>query len=260
LPSRTWAWPATGGAAAGVQAGQQRPLGGHGGLGGGVGQGPAQDAQALIVAAGLQGQRALTDGGEHDLRGEALGDPVCEAEAIQAGAGEHGGVDHPLGHLAQARVHVPAQHLQHQIRSGPPELADPAQAGRAHPCARRQSVQAGAGPAHQGVAGVGARRDGHQHQPIGQRRRHVLEAVHGQVHPALGQRPLDLLHPDGLAAVIDQRPDLLSIAFGDDDRELDHQAGVALAQGRRDVLRLPAGQRAAAGPDDHSLAHPTFFF
>ena len=72
--------------------------------------------------------------------------------------------------------------------------------------------------------------DGHHAQADRQPGRHVLEAVHRQVDPPLGQRPLDLLDPQPLAAEVSQQAGRAAIALGHDNLLLDHQPGVLLAQ------------------------------
>ena len=101
-------------------------------------------------------------------------------------------------------------------------------------------TSASRGSARGGMATSPARR---------QLRGHVFQAVHRQVDPAVGQRHLDLLHPDPLPPTSTSGPSE-AVALGHDDLLLDLQPGVGLAQGGGHVVGLPAGQGAAARADD----------
>ena len=56
------------------------------------------------VVARLDGERALADGGNHDVDRDELGNAIRPAEAAQAGGGENDGVVLPFVQLADPRV------------------------------------------------------------------------------------------------------------------------------------------------------------
>ena len=57
-------------------------------------------------------------------------------------------------------------------------------------------------------------------EPVGQQRRHVLAAVHGEIDVAAEQRVLDFLHEEPLAADVRQRGFLQAVARRLDDDDL----------------------------------------
>ena len=136
------------GGAAGLQAGQQRPFGGDGEPGVRIvegGQGLRQHALGAFGGTGLAGrvggaafdrQRTLPGGGQHDVRLEVFADGVQPADPVQAGGGEHDGVEvaglavhdgvgrvaRQAGDAAQAGVHVAADVPDVQVRTGGAQL------------------------------------------------------------------------------------------------------------------------------------------
>ena len=70
------------------------------------------------------------------------------------------------------------------------------------------------------VPGIFALEHGADVEPVGQHRRHVLAAVHGEIDVAAEQRVLDFLHEQPLAADFGQRRFLQPIARRLDDDDL----------------------------------------
>ena len=259
-PNSTVAWPATGVRQPTPSAGQQRALGGDGGLGDRIGQPAHQRQDLVIVGARLQRQRALADGGQHQLGRQALADARREPQPVQPRAGQDSRVDLAVGDLAQPGVDVAAQDLQLEIRAHGQDLTDPAQAGGADPAAGRQVAQRA--PDRLTSASRGSARGGMatSANPSGRSGGHVLEAVHREIDLAGQQLLLDLLDPHPLAAELDHRSGLLAVTLGDHDLLFDHQNREQPAELRADVVGLPAGQRAAARADHDapaSLTNPT---
>ena len=129
------------------------------------------------------------------------------------------------------------------------QLRPAAEAPRSHPRSPRQLVQRGVPPADEHVAGRRPRRHGRQQQPWDAFGGQVLEAVDGQIGPALQHGPLDLLGEDALRADLADRSELLIAAGGQEDQlDLDAQ----LLQPGCNPVGLPTRQGAAAGPDSQT--------
>ena len=72
--------------------------------------------------------------------------------------------------------------------------------------------------------GILARGKGAEHEPVGQHRGHVLQAVHGDVDAAVEQRLLDLLHEERLAAEVGEGDVGEAVAGRPDGHDLDVDA------------------------------------
>ena len=130
---------------------------------------------------------------------------MTQSQAVQPGGRQDQGVQPQGLQLFQAGVHVAPQGDDLQV--GPPvqELHPAPQAAGADAPARRDFRQAGVAGGDEGVAIVFPGRHRPQHQPRGDLRRHVLEAVHRQINPARQQGLFDLLDEQALAAHLGQR-------------------------------------------------------
>ncbi len=101
----------------------------------------------------------------------------------------------------------------------------------------------------QRIARIFALRDRGEDQARGQLRRHVLEAVHGQIDAAVEQRFLDFLGEKAFAADLRKRNILDLVAGGFDD--FDARVST-LQQDSRNMLGLPQRElRTARADDDH---------
>ena len=168
------------------------------------------------------------------------------APAGQTRHREQDRVEPPLAQTPQPRVHVATQVLELELR---PQRVNQ----RAAPEARGADTGAGpelrkARPARdEHVARVGALQDRHERETGGQRRRHVLQRVHGEVHLSRQQRLFDLLQEGALAADGLEPLVLEPVAGG---RDLVERRGVPeRREPFLDVARLPERERAAARPD-----------
>src|SRR5207302_10312979 len=105
-------------------------------------------ANALVVRARLERQRALP-GRRHVARGvEYRTDLVLAAEPLQARPREHQRVDLAGGELAQARVDVAAQLDYLEILARGAQLRGAAQAARADAGSQREVLDAARAPEH----------------------------------------------------------------------------------------------------------------
>ena len=223
------------------------PFGRHGQPGAGVGQRGQGFDQLGAAGADLDAQSALAGGGQHGVGFEDLADACAQAQALEAGRGQHDAGVLAFVELAQAGVEVAAQGFDAQV--GPQRLQQhgAAQAGGAHHGALRQVLQAGMAGRDPGVARVFALHHAGQCEALGQLHGHVLERMHGDVGAALFQRGFQLFHEQALAADLAQRAVQDLVALGGHAQQGD---GVAarLQQGL-DVFGLPQGQAAFAGGD-----------
>ena len=140
------------------------------------------------------------------------------------------------------------------------ELRAAAQARRANGSARGQRRERRVAVAHEGVARVGALRDGRDGESLGNLRRHILQAVHGEVDLAREHRLLELLGEEPLAADLRERRVEDLVALRRHETFLDGELGVRLAQARRDVVRLPERELTAPRADNDGVAFHLFPF
>ena len=187
------------------------------------------------------------------LRGlEDGADAIAQAQALEAGGGEHDGVVLAFVELAQARVEVAAQGFDAHVGAadGGQRLAqqhDAAQAGGAHHRAWGQIGQARRVRRHPGVARVLALHHAGEREALGQLHRDVLERVHGDVGAAIGERVLELFHEQALATHLGQRAVEDLIAQSRHAQQFD--AVAARRQQGLHMVGLPQGEPALAGGD-----------
>ncbi len=111
------------------------------------------------------------------------------------------------------------------------------------------SAKVGVAGRYEGIPAVFPGRHRPQHQALRHFRRHILEAVHRQVHLPRQERLFDLLDEQALAADLGQGDVLNLIPGGLDDHQL-HPAGrMAPGNLRRYPAALGQGQGAAPGAD-----------
>ena len=128
------------------------------------------------------------------------------------------------------------------------KLRLPPQRGGTDDGALRQRVDRRPFRADEGVAHVLARQDRRDRQAVGQRRRHVLHGMHGEIDRAVEQRLLDLLGEQPLAARFAQRPVLDAVAGRFDDDDLESMPRHGHARRRDAAARHAAWARASAEP------------
>ncbi len=209
--------------------------------------------QLGLAAADLQAQRALPGRRNHLVDRKARANAVAQAQAHQAGRGQHDRVVAAFVELAQAGVEVAAQRRHAQVGTQRQQLRHPAQAGGAHQRALRQFGDRRPLRRNEGIARILAIQHRHQLEAGGQLHRHVLERVHGQVRGARFQRGLELLDEQPLAADLGQRAvdDLVAARGHSQQRSGQPQA---TPQQRLHMLRLPEREAAFAG-GDHDVVH-----
>ena len=222
-------------------------LGAHGARRGRVVHGGEPVRRVRVVCGDLDGERALSDGGQAAGRRQPLGDARGESQPVESGAGEHGGVEVAPVQAAQPGVHIAAQVRQAQVRPPSAQLRLAAQACGADAAARGQLRERAPGAADQGVASVRAGADGAEDESVGQLRRHVLHGVHGDVCIACEQALLQLLEEQALAAEVGER--LHGAVPGGADAQQFAAQAVRARQRLRHQLGLPQRQRAGAGGD-----------
>ena len=105
----------------------------------------------------------------------------------------------------------------------------------------------------EGVARVLARPEGQHRETLREIHRHVLHRVHRDVGEVVGERDLELLDEQPLAAHLREGPVEDAVALGGHARDLDLEPGVALLEARGHVLGLPHRELAFAGGDADAL-------
>jgi hypothetical protein len=121
-------------------------------------------------------------------------------------------------------------------------------------------IRAAAGAKDQHVAAVLPRQRAGQHDALRQRRLQVLQAVDGEIHPPIGQRFMDFLGEQALAADVGEGAVLDPVARGGDGVFLE---GVHIPQDRAEAghereeqPRLRQRKRRGAGADAQRQAAP----
>ena len=191
--------------AAGLEPGEHAPLGRRGQARRRVvDRGDALRQRSGCVGADLERQRALRGRGGPCADVEELGCLTEPPESLESRGGQHepvhaavivGVVEAP-----QPGVDVAADADDLEIGSGREQLRAPARRPGAHARARGQPRQGHAVARREGVAGVGAHRDGRETDAVGRRRRQVLEGVHDEVDLAGQERVAQCRDEDAGAA------------------------------------------------------------
>ena len=172
-----------------------------------------------------------------------------QTEAHKPGLGEHDRVEILLDELAQPRIDVAADLDQLEIGPAMQDLGSPPQAARGNDGAGRELGERRMARRDEHVAGRSSRRHGGERKLRHDDRRQILEAVNGDLDPALEERVLDRLREDPFAAEAGERHGLHLVAGRLDQGELDAEAGMRRAQPIGDVMGLPERQRTAARAD-----------
>ena len=207
-------------------------------------QGRHHRGDRVVVLPALEGDGPLAGSGHEQLGLQHLGRFSAPAQPVQAGRREDDRVAASLAQLADPRVDVAAQVLEHEVGPQRGDLGPPPQARRPHARTGGQLVELEAGAGEEGVAGIGALQHRAEAQAGGQGGRHVLEVVDRQVDLARQHGLLDLLEKGSLAAHRFEAAVLDPVTGRSDqvDRGLVAEAG----QPALDVLGLPPRQRAPA--------------
>ena len=174
---------------------------------------------------------ALADRGRKGVEIEQRRCRRQEAEPLEAGHGQNGGIDLAGLELAQPGLDIAAERHDGEIGPRAFEQSLAPQRGGADHGAVRQFTDAFGGAADEGVARVLARQECRQHQASRQHGRHVLRGMHGEIDGTGEQRLLDLLGEKAFAAGFRQRPVLDHVAAGADDFDLDPLRGDAMGLG-----------------------------
>ncbi len=205
---------------------------------------------------GFERERALAGRGGELVKGEALVDGVGAAESVEAGAGEDQGVAGAFFKFAQAGVDVAAELDELEIGAQGQELGATTRAGGAHAAGVREGVERPVRLADEGVAGVGARRDGGEREAGVELSRQVFKGVDGEVDASSGERFFDLLDEDAFAVKAGRRLEsglLHAVAGGANDLNFDFVA--VFAQRVCDVVGLPEGELRTTRSDSDVRHH-----
>ena len=163
----------------------------------------AQASKPALVFERLDRQRALPHRRAHDVGAEDFADDVAPAEPPQTRGRQHDGVVLALLHFVDARIDIAADRLHIQIA-----------AGAACSCAMRRSelvptdraeFQIAQLAADDGVARIGALRNGGDGQAFRQFGGQIFHAVNGEIDAPVEQRFFDFLREQTLAADFVQR-------------------------------------------------------
>ncbi|MNN14774.1 hypothetical protein D3C81_1278540 [compost metagenome] len=154
---------------------------------------------------GLDAKRALPGSRQRRFNGDQRADAVIQAQALEPRGGQDDGAVFAAVKLAEPRVEVAAQRLDHQVRIAGAQQGLAAQAGGADHSAGRHLVERGEAVRNQCVARVFALHHRGQREAGGQFHRHILERMHRQVRAAFVHRELQFFDKQTLAADFRQR-------------------------------------------------------
>ena len=145
----------------------------------------------------LDGQRALADGGTHDVGAEDFADDVAPAESAQARGCQHNRVILSALDLGDAGIDVAANGLNIEIGPDAAELRYAPQRTGADLCAEFDIAQFAA---DDGVARIGPLRKGGDGEAFGQLGGQIFQAVDGKIDAFVEQGFLDLAGEEAFAA------------------------------------------------------------
>ena len=165
-----------------LQHAEECALGCGGEHGGRVGE-RGKEIQGIALVEALDGEGALTGGAQHLGCGERFADVFRQAQALQAGGGQHDGIEllAGLAQFGEAGGHVAADGQDLEIGAEGEQLGAATQAARADARGRGQLGEGRAGAADQGIPVIAPPRHGGQGKVRGQVDRQVFQAVHGAV-------------------------------------------------------------------------------
>ena len=180
------------GTAGTIQRMQQRPLGGGHGTGFGILDGGEKLMKFGAFGANRNAYDALARGGEHDLGRKDDTGAAGQAQALQAGQCEQTGIDFAASHAVEAGLDVTTKQGDPQIGADGEELRLAADRAGADQGGGRERVERigliadfGVGGKDQHIASVFAFQGAGEHDTWGQRRLEVLQAVDGEIDPAV---------------------------------------------------------------------------
>ena len=225
---------------------------------------PGSDQRANVLALGkvFDANSALPGRWHQRIAGDPLDDARTETQAVQAGAGEQKDIAFAVVETSQARVHVAAHGFEGELAIDARKQSATASARRADAGSRREVAQRpllGAVAHDERIPRVRPRPEGDQRESIGQRRRHVLHAVNGDVGLVVQKGVLKRIDERALAELRGRlcaslrRSGALLVALGVDLHQLRLKAGRASFQLRRNGARLGERQLAAPRSDSDSL-------
>ena len=188
------------------------------------------------------------------MRVEQLGGLVDPAEPAQPGRGEHDGIQPTLADGPQPGVDVAAQAGDDQAEAEGLELGTAAGRPGADGGARRELAEGESVAGDERVARVLAGGHGGDGRGVVGGGREVLERVHREVDPALGQRRAQGGDEDPGAPELGQRGGAVEVALGAHLDQLDLVAERAQAVGHPGRLR--GGEGGAAGAEAQR-GHPS---
>ena len=185
--------------------GQKHPLRRHAGPGTGIVQSGHRRQNRRVRRPRFDRQHSLSHRRQTFRRRQHRGNPLSPAQPAQPGRSQYDGVVLPLVEFSQSGVQVAPQILDPQVRPQPQQLGFAAQTGGSDRRPGRQFRQTGIATADKGVMRVQTGGYRRENQPRRQFRRHVLEAVHGQIDIPGQHRCFQFLGEQSLAADLRQR-------------------------------------------------------
>ena len=237
VAASTRAWPPIGVRQEPVQHGEEGALGGKRDRGIGVVDRLDEGARPGIVRARFDPDRALADRRKEGVEVKNFRRRRQKPETLEAGDGQERRVDFAGVELAQARLHVAAQHDRRQVRPQSLDQRLTARRRGADDGAMRQLAQRLGFAADEGVASVLARQETGQNEARGQYCREILRRVHGKIDGAGKQGFLDFLGEEPFATGIGELAVLNDVAGGANDLNLD-PVGVDLGRCGEAVLHF----------------------
>ena len=204
---------------------------------------PQRFSNLAVGRSRLHAQDPLPHRGEKLLHGQRVCVFGLETQALEPGAGHEEAVTEPFVELAQPRVHVAAYGLDAEVGTPGEQQGAPPETRGGDAGAPRQLVEPASRSREQDVTRVFARRIGRQREAAGKLCRHVLEAVHARVNPAVKQRLLDLPDEERLASEVREGHLRETVAGRADDHDLDLRS--ARAQRVRNLPGLSDGDKRA---------------
>src|SRR5258708_1894252 len=228
-----------------------------------LGDGGSSGGEVVERVGGLQGagigsecldaDDPLTGGGDHLFDIEERNDLALASQTFQAGAGQYRGVIEAGPQLVDPRVHIASHLFELQPRVESAELRAASWSARADGGAGREPTRRNTVELNPGIARISAIEEGGQDEVVRNDRRHVLEAMHGQVDLAAPQGLLQLLDEQPLASDRGERQVRALVAGGLDRDDLRAVAGAG--ETVHHGIGLPEREPAAAGTDSQWCRH-----
>ena len=187
-----------------------------------------------------------------------LPDAVGETEPLQSRDGQHDRIVLALVKLPEPRIDISAKIEHFKIGARAKELRPTAKTRRTDPRAFRQFLKRRKAVRHQGIPRIKPLRDCRYNETVRHLRRHILQAVHGEIYAAGQHFFFQFLREKPLAADLRQRHVENPVPLCRYALLRDGKPRIFLSKPLLYIIGLPKRQLTPPRTDDDLILHRVF--